>query len=168
MYDYRQNKFIFFMKNIFKYSSSVLDAIAKENSSLSILDMKLIAQNQLEEEFFVIISNARGDCVLARIQNGFLAYTSEIIYLMKHELFPLTQITVLSDKLHLKHFLSNVENEERKDQFVVAITSPEKLFIIRVKLKKMKAKGLFRHVEKQDSPVKSAKCSFVWGETNIY
>jgi hypothetical protein len=31
------------MKNIFKYSSSVLDAIAKENSSLSILDMKLIA-----------------------------------------------------------------------------------------------------------------------------
>ena len=136
------------MKNIFKYSSSVLDAIAQENSSLSILDMKLIAQNQLEEEFFVIISNARGDCVLARIQNGFLAYTSEIIYLMKHELFPLTQITVLNEKLHLKHFLNNEQSEEKKDQFVVAITSPEKLFIIKVKLNKMKAKALFRYVEK--------------------
>lgn len=87
---------------------------------------------------------------------------------MKHELFPLTQITVLNEKLHLKHFLNNVQSEEKKDQFVVAITSPEKLFIIRVKLNKMKAKALYRYVEKQDSPVKSVKCSFVWGETNLY
>ena len=78
------------MKNIMKYNSNVLDAAAKENSSLAILDMKLIAQNPTEEEFFVIISSARGDCVLARIRKGFISYDAEVIYLMKHELFPLT------------------------------------------------------------------------------
>jgi hypothetical protein len=32
----------------------------------------------------------------------------------------------------------------------------------------MKAKALFRYVEKQDSPVRNVKCCFVWGEANIY
>ena len=32
----------------------------------------------------------------------------------------------------------------------------------------MKAKALFKYVEKQDSPVRNLKCCFVWGETNIY
>lgn len=90
MYDYKQNRFIFFLKNIMKYNSNVLDSVARDNSSLAILDMKVVAQNPVEEQFFVIVSNARGDCVLAKIKKGFLYYDSEIIYLMKHELFPLT------------------------------------------------------------------------------
>lgn len=56
---------------------------------------------------------------------------------------------------------------DREEDFLIATSSPEKLFIIRIKLDKMKAKLLFKHVEKIDTIVKKVKNSFIWGEIFI-
>lgn len=54
------------------------------------LDMKLIFQDFEDEKIYLVASNARGDCILVKISNGILSYELDIVFLVKHELFPIT------------------------------------------------------------------------------
>ncbi|KAL4479620.1 hypothetical protein ABPG72_004216 [Tetrahymena utriculariae] len=162
MYDFKYNKMVYYIKNLFKYSSQEIEEMNQSN--LLIIDFKVIAQIQAKDEVHIIAVNARGDSALIKIFKGFLSFEQQVAFLMKNELFPLTSINILSKFMKQKYFQYD---HDRDDDFIVGIQSPEKLFIIRIKLQKMKAKLMFKYVEKMDTIIKKVKNSFVWSEIKV-
>lgn len=79
MYDYIQDKQIFYIDNFFKHSSGVLKQAAGEPKILCITSLEVIIQNADSSEVICIAANARGDCVLAKISSGFWDYSSDIV-----------------------------------------------------------------------------------------
>ncbi|EAR84461.2 corvet complex core vacuolar protein (macronuclear) [Tetrahymena thermophila SB210] len=162
MYDFKYNKMVYYIKNLFKYSSNEIEEMNQSN--LLIIDFKVIAQISAKDEVYIIAINARGDSALIKIFKGFLSFEQQVVFLMQKQLFPITSINVLSKLMQQKYFQYDYD---REDDFIVGLSSPEKLFIIRIRLQKMKAKPMFKYVEKMDTIIKKVKNSFLWSEIKV-